>query len=109
MKALCLCIACGFALPAGAAPLDVRTVRYVCERGVEVPAAFVSGPEDALVVITVDGGQILLYQEPSASGARYAWPSDGAGYVLWSKGDSATIYWREGGQENTLLTCTSKN
>ena len=88
--------------------LAVQNLRYACDRGVEVPATFVTGPEDALVVIQIEGRQILLYQEVAASGARYAWPSDGAGYVLWSKGDAATIYWREGGQETELLSCTAQ-
>ncbi|RGP37761.1 MliC family protein [Pseudotabrizicola alkalilacus] len=98
----------GMAVQASAEVLEVQNLRYACDRGVEVPATFVTGPEDALVVIQIEGRQILLYQEVAASGARYAWPSDGAGYVLWSKGDAATIYWREGGQETELLSCTAQ-
>lgn len=97
-----------FASQASADVMSVQNLRYTCDRGVEVPATFVAGPEDALVVLHIEGRQILLYQEIAASGARYAWPSDGAGYVLWSKGDAATIYWREGGTETALLECTTK-
>ncbi len=93
---------------AGAEPLNVQNHRFVCDRGVEVPATFVTGPEDAVVVIHVEARQILLHLEPAASGARYAWPSDGAGYVWWTKGDAASLYWREAGQERLLLTCTQK-
>ena len=32
----------------------------------------------------------------SASGARYVWPSDGSGYVWWTKGDTATLSWHDG-------------
>ncbi len=94
---------------AGAEPMLVQNLRYACDRGVEVPATFVTGPEDALVVLQIEGRQILLYQEVAASGARYAWPSDGASYVLWSKGDEAVISWREGGAEVPLLSCREQS
>ncbi|MFN3723087.1 MAG: MliC family protein [Paracoccaceae bacterium] len=106
-----LALAAGLILSATQAtadPLLVQNMRYTCDRGVEVPATFVTGPEDALVVIHIEGAQILLYQEVAASGARYSWPSGGAGYVLWSKGDAATIYWRDGDQDAPLLECTTK-
>ncbi|MFN4153529.1 MAG: MliC family protein [Paracoccaceae bacterium] len=93
---------------AGADVLAVQNLRYSCDRGVEVPATFVTGPEDAIVVIHIEGAQILLYQEVAASGAKYSWPSDGASYVLWSKGDAATIYWRADGAEVPLLECKAQ-
>ncbi|NEX44885.1 MliC family protein [Pseudotabrizicola algicola] len=89
-----------------AAPLEVNNIRLTCDRDVVVPVTFVTGPEDAVAVMQIDGGQFLLYQEPAASGARYAWPSGGASYVLWTKGDQTTILWREAGAETVLLTCT---
>jgi membrane-bound inhibitor of C-type lysozyme len=106
MRAGAVALMIGAALPALAAPLDVQTLRYLCDRGVEVPATFVTGPEDGLVVMQIEGGQITLFQEPSASGAKYSWPSGGASYVLWSKGEEARIFWREDGQEEPLLTCS---
>ena len=93
---------------AGAAGLEVQNLRYACDRGVELPATFVTGPEDAVAVIQIEGRQILLYQEVAASGARYAWPSDGAGYALWTKGDEATVFWRDGETEILLLRCTAQ-
>ena len=60
---------------------------------------------EQVAVIHVEGSQITLYNESAASGARYAWPSDGAGYVWWTKGPEATLYWKEGGGEAPLLTC----
>jgi membrane-bound inhibitor of C-type lysozyme len=30
----------------------------------------------------------------------------GAGYVWWTKGPEATLYWKEGGGEVPLLTCS---
>ena len=97
----------GLALPAPALAegLELQTVTYACERGVSVPVAYVNGAEDAIVVLTVEGRQISLYAEPAASGVRYAWPSDGSGYVWWTKGEEASLYWKDGtdGSETLLL------
>lgn len=93
-------------MTAVAAP-EFETTRYTCDRGVEVPATYVTTPEGALAVIHVDGSQITLVAEVAASGARYGWPSDGATYVWWTKGTTATLYWKEAGQETPLLTCTT--
>lgn len=85
------------------------TTRYACARGVEVPATYINAPDVSLVVIHVEGRQITLYNEPAASGARYAWPSDGAGYVWWTKGAEATLFWKETGEETEILTgCTEQ-
>ncbi len=92
-------------LASPAAAQDLATARYLCERGVEVPAAYVNGPETSVAVITVEGRQIALVQETAASGARYGWPSDGSSYVWWTKGEEATLYWKDGaaGTEIPLL------
>ena len=82
---------------AGPAAAEVATLRYLCERGVEVPATYVSGGADGpVVVLTVEGAQITLIGEPAASGVRYGWPSGGSGYVWWTKEDAATLLWRDG-------------
>jgi membrane-bound inhibitor of C-type lysozyme len=70
-----------------------------------VPATYVNGPELGLVVIPVKGQQVSLLTEPAASGARYARPSDGSGYVWWTKGDQATLYWNTPEAETPILTC----
>lgn len=83
----------------------IVTARYGCDRGVVVPATYVSAGEVGVAVITVEGQQITLMQEVSGSGARYGWPSDGAHYIWWIKGDSATLFWSEAGAEDILLNC----
>ncbi|MFN3847531.1 MAG: MliC family protein [Paracoccaceae bacterium] len=93
-------------LAASAAP-EFATTRYVCDRGVSVPATYVTAADGGLVIIHVDGAQITLVSEVAASGARYGWPSDGANYVWWTRGDDATLYWKEAGEETPLLTCTT--
>jgi len=89
--------------PALAEP-EMITTRYTCERGIEVPASYVNYGEFSVAVINVEGRQISLYLERSASGARYGWPSDGANYVWWTKGKDATLYWKEGGEETPILS-----
>lgn len=96
------------ALPGLAAAQEFTTQRYSCDRGVEVPATYVNGPDLSLVVIHVDGTQITLLNEPAASGARYGWPSDGSNYVWWTKGDEATLYWTTPEGESALLTCKTQ-
>ncbi|VDC31755.1 Membrane-bound lysozyme inhibitor of C-type lysozyme precursor [Pseudogemmobacter humi] len=96
------------ALPAAAGQTDFATTRYLCDRGVEVPATYVNADDLSLAVIHVEGAQNTLVNEPSASGARYGWPSDGAHYVWWTKGDEATLYWAERGEETQLLSCKAQ-
>ena len=88
------------------AETQLQTLRYACDRGVEVPATYINADDLSLAVIHVEGTQITLYGEEAASGARYGWPSDGANYVWWTKGAEATLYWKEAGEETPLLTCT---
>ncbi len=84
-------------LLAGPSAAEVVSVRYLCERGVEVPATYVAAEGmEPVAVIHVEGAQITLVLEPAASGARYGWPSGGSTYVWWTKGDAATLLWRDG-------------
>jgi len=92
-----------FACPAAGQSFSTQT--YTCDRGIEVPATYVVGPDTDLAVINVDGRQITLRAEPAASGVRYSWPSDGSVYVWWTKGDEATLFWKTPEGETPLLTC----
>lgn len=95
-------------MPTLAAAQDFTTLHYACDRGVTVPATYVNGADQSLVVIHVDGSQITLVNEISASGARYGWPSDGSGYVWWTKGDEATLYWKTPEDETPILACKAQ-
>ncbi|MDN5788311.1 MliC family protein [Pseudorhodobacter sp.] len=97
-------------LPARAS-LEISTYYYTCERGVGVPATYInetSNDPDAgsAVILMVENRQITLWSVPSASGARYGWPSDGSHYIWWTKGEEATLYWHEAGvgEDQPLLT-----
>jgi membrane-bound inhibitor of C-type lysozyme len=98
-------IVLAFAAPA-VAETQVQNMTYICDRDVAVPVVYVNAPDTSLAVIFVEGGQYLLYSEPAASGARYGWPSDGSSYVWWTKGEEATLYWKDGeaGSETAILT-----
>ena len=75
------------------AEMQIDAAIYRCERGVAIPATYLTTEADSAVIINVEGRQITLTRKPAASGARYAWPSDGSGYVWWNKGDEATLSW----------------
>lgn len=87
-----------------AAP-EFSTLRYACDRGVEIPATYVNSANGSLVVIHVEGRQITLLGEPAASGARYGWPSDGSNYVWSTKAEEATLSWKTPEGEAVLLIC----
>ena len=101
------------AVAAQPAAAEVMTARYICERGVEVPASYINGEGmEPVAVIHVEGEQITLILERSASGARYGWPSGGSNYVWWTKGDTATLYWRDGEttiEEALYSDCTRRD
>lgn len=77
------------------AEMQTIATRFICARGVEIPVVFVNSSDGSAAVLVIEGRQITLMQAPSASGARYAWPSDGSGYVLWNKGDMASFTWHD--------------
>ena len=89
-------------LPA-AAEFTTAGGTYLCDRGVELPVAYVNSAEGSAAVLQVEGRLITLLNEPAGSGARYVWPSDGSGYVWWTKGDSATLYWRDGEKDTETV------
>jgi membrane-bound inhibitor of C-type lysozyme len=99
--AMALCVLPGIA----AAEMQMTNGRYTCDRGVEVPATYVTDADQSIAVIQVEGTQITLFSEEAASGVRYGFPSDGSHYVWWTKGSDATLYWHDGatGKDATLL------
>lgn len=92
------------------ADLQMTTARYACERGVEVPVTYVNAGDQSVVTLTVEGRQISLYNQVSADGAKYGWPSDGSNYVWSTKGRMASLLWKdETGVETPILTnCTQQ-
>ena len=97
-------------LPAVAlAQMDVQNQRYTCDRAVQVPVVYANSADTSIAVLTVEGNQILLYSEISASGARYGGPSGGSNYVWLTKGADAQLLWRDGATKTeTILLGTCK-
>jgi membrane-bound inhibitor of C-type lysozyme len=92
-----------------AAELELTTLQYLCDRGVVVPAAYVSDTVDsAVVTLMVDGRMFSLVGTAEGEAMRYAWPSDGSGYVWTVGGAAAVLAWRDGdaGTETPVLTCS---
>lgn len=69
-----------------------ETVHYTCDRGASVYATYVIAEDDSSVVLAVEGQQVALAQQISASGAKYGPPEGEPGYIWWTKGDEATLY-----------------
>lgn len=79
------------------AELDLQTTRYLCNRGVEVPAAYVNdGQGGSVAVLNVEGRQVALVSQETGSGVRYGWPSGGSHYVWLTRGGEALLLWRDG-------------
>lgn len=78
------------------AELDLGGGTYLCDRGVELPVSYVNSVDGSVAVLYAEGRMITLLITESASGARYAWPSDGSGYVWWTKGETGTLSWHDG-------------
>lgn len=70
---------------------------YVCADGKYFAASYGQEGDTPSVTLTFEDDETaLLLAEPSASGARYGWPSDGTNYVFWSKGQEATVLLKDG-------------
>lgn len=80
---------------------------YTCERGVIVPSVYATlETGENVAVIGVDSKQIGLIQVEAASGVKYAPLEDIAGYIWWTKGNEASLYFRigpNGSEEMTVL------
>lgn len=110
MRARSLIVALAVAA-AGAASAETRSLRYTCERGVEIPVVYITGVDPAVAVLTVENAMVVLEAEESASGARYGWPSGGSHYVWWTQGDTAMLLWfdAETGEDVSLhMECVAQ-
>jgi uncharacterized protein len=75
----------------GLVPVTGRA-RFACtgEGPPEIAAAFFAS-EAASALLTAGDREVLVFQKPAASGARY----EGDGVVFWNKGDEAAVTWEE--------------
>jgi uncharacterized protein len=75
----------------GLVPVTGRA-RFACtgEGPPEIAAVFFAS-EAASALLTAGEREVLVFQKPAASGARY----EGDGVVFWNKGDEAAVTWEE--------------
>ncbi len=103
-------VALGVTAGPALADLELTAASYACDRGVVIPAAYVSdGVETAVVTLMYEGRMFSLVGQTVEGAVRYAWPSDGAGYVWQVGGAMALLSWKDdGGNEVPLMTCTAQ-
>ena len=77
-------------------PSSGNATQYICADGAQIAALYGKDGDQDNVILSYRGKTFHLIQEMSGSGVRYSWPSDGSNYVWWTKGDSATLYWKDG-------------
>ena len=110
MRTMTVIVSAAFCLWLGtaASAAVTSTPRYVCERGVEIPAIYINsddGSEPGIAVIQVEGRMINLQATgEAASGVRYRFPNDGSGYIWWTHQGEAQLLWydAEAKEEVTL-------
>ena len=75
----------------GLVPVTGRA-RFACkgEGPPEILATFLAS-EAPTAVLTAGTREVLVFQKPAASGARY----EGDGVTFWNKGDEAQVTWEE--------------
>lgn len=100
-------LALGFTLFASPILAETTAVGgiYDCDRGVEIPASYINNPDQSYAVVFVEGRLVTLGAEASASGVRYLNIDEVEGYLWWTKGEGASLYWHQHDDETLLLTC----
>ena len=89
---------------APAAALELWPVDYICDAGSFISTAYVNDGQTWAMLLMIEDRMVPLWKEEAASGVRYGDPSGGASYVWWTKGQEATLYWKDAaGQESPVL------
>ncbi|MDO5613066.1 MAG: MliC family protein [Paracoccus sp. (in: a-proteobacteria)] len=86
----------------------ISQVTFTCERGVQVPVAYVTVPTgESFAVAHIDGQQIAMIQVVSGSGTRYRSVDEARPYELHAKGsDGMFFYGPDGDAADLLSDCT---
>lgn len=85
-------------------PGDVEstTATYECA-GSRIEVEYINAGDNALAVVRLAQGPVIMANVLSASGARYA----GQQYIWWTKGDGADLYDLTKGEDAEPVSCTS--
>ncbi len=93
-SALAFATLVGWSAHALAETAEISQTTYRCDRDVIVPATYINHKdESSIVVLFVEGKQIVLRLENSASGERYAPIEREDGYIWWTKGETAFLFY----------------
>ncbi|WP_292898360.1 MliC family protein [Nitratireductor sp.] len=84
--------------------VETVTVTYACPDG-DIDATYYNAEDNSLVVVTIDGGPVVMSSVLAASGVKYA----GGPYVWWTKGDDADLYDLMKGEDAEPVSCAAKN
>ena len=79
-----------------AASAEIAEASYLCEGGVTLSALYLTARDPQIVVIDGDGVLAALRAVPAASGARYEGAPGEGGYIWWTMGEEAMLYWADG-------------
>ncbi|MDO5632290.1 MAG: MliC family protein [Paracoccus sp. (in: a-proteobacteria)] len=83
----------------------ISQVVFTCERGTQVPVAYVLIPTgESFAVAHIDGQQIAMIQVVSGSGVRYRSVDEAHPYELHAKGDDGMFFYGPDGDAADLLT-----
>lgn len=82
--------------------VESNTVLYDCA-GSRIEVDYINAGENALAVVRLAQGPVVMANVLSASGARYA----GRQYIWWTKGDGADLYDLTKGEDAAPVSCTS--
>ncbi|NLJ12300.1 MAG: lysozyme inhibitor [Gammaproteobacteria bacterium] len=82
---------------------------YQCERGVVVPVTYLNTSNGgSYAVVQVEGQQVAMNIEVSASGARYLSIDEKRPYSWHTKGSSATLFWQPADEPDNSVILLSE-
>lgn len=97
---------------AAAAQIDILSVTFFCENGVELPVTYFNPTEgEGAAAMVVDGRLVALRQVQSGSGIRYESVGGQGTYTLRSKGWDARVSFAAAGaagETEILKNCVSR-
>ncbi len=112
VKLLALAVASTLCGAAAQAQIDILSVTFTCEGGVELPVTYFNPAQgEGAAAMVVDGTLVALQQVPSGSGVRYESVGGQGKYILRSKGWDATVSFAAAGaagETDVLRGCSSR-
>ena len=92
LRSLCLAALVGAVSGPALAQIDILSVTFTCENGVELPVTYFNPSDgEGAAAMIVDGQLIALRQVQSGSGIRYESVNGQGTYTLRSKGWNAMV------------------